>query len=223
MSGPELPDDPLDLDAVDQEIRINELQAALDEKGVVSTNFEENCPPEVREGFLQNILDFENAPISCLFDALVESGIQMPEPATLDDAALRAKLWEVVAALAERSAYLYHTDHLSDRALYELLYRELLREEGPILPPGSGWNQHLDVLGGCSEEDIEIGLRYYDSEETRQRWASDFPDLVIPPHEDPPFDRDRHLPQPPHPRALEDEDADDDADGTDEDGAEFSP
>lgn len=218
MSARELPDDPLDLDAVDQEIRINELQAALDEKGVVSTNFDDNCPPEVREGFLQNILDFENAPISCLFDALQESGIQMPEPEALDDAALHAKLWEVVAALAARSAYLYHTDHLSDRALYELLYHELLREEGPILPPGSGWNQHLDVLGGCSEEDIEIGLRYYDSEETRQHWASDFPDLVIPPHEDPPFDRDRLLPQPPHPRALEH----DDADGTDEDGAGLS-
>ena len=59
---------------------------------------------------------------------------------------------------------------------------------------GSGWVNHIDVIGGGSEEDIEIGLRYYDTEEQRGHWAKDFPDDVIPPHEAPPFDRDRHLP-----------------------------
>jgi hypothetical protein len=63
-----------------------------------------------------------------------------------------------------------------------------------VFPPGSGWRHHIDLIGSGSEEDIQLGLRYYDSEQQRQRWAKDFPDDVIPPHEDPPYDRDRRLP-----------------------------
>jgi len=32
-------------------------------------------------------------------------------------------------------------------------------------------------------------------EKTRHRWLSDFPDNILPEHVDPPFDRDRLLPQ----------------------------
>jgi len=40
---------------------------------------------------------------------------------------------------------------LSDRELYTLLWRDVLREETPMLPdyPGSAW--HLDLLGSGSE------------------------------------------------------------------------
>ncbi len=215
MSASQMPDDPLDLESVDQEIRINELEEALEAKGVTSINVDENCPPEVREGFLERMLDFESAPISCQFDALVESGIRMPEPESLDDAAVHAKLWEIIAALAARDVYLDRTNHLSDRALYERLWSDLLREPGPILPAGSGWNNHIDVIGSGSEEDIEIGLRYYDDDDTRRRWATDFPDDAIPPHEDPPFDRDRLLPQPRYPHMLECDDDEIDEAGSD--------
>ena len=64
-----------------------------------------------------------------------------------------------------------------------------------IMRPGSGWRNYIDLIGSGSEEDIEIGLRYYESEEDRRRWAKEFPKDVIPPHEDPPFDRDRLLPK----------------------------
>ena len=101
----------------------------------------------------------------------------------------------MINSLAGMDTFLCNTNHLSDRQLYEHLWTDTLREETPLMPPGSGWVNHLDMIGGCSEEDIQIGLRYYDDEEHRQQWARDFPGDVIPPHEDPPFDRDRLLPQ----------------------------
>jgi hypothetical protein len=188
------PHDPLGLDNVDREIRINELSEQVRELGMQAMHVSGECPPEVQGGFLSNIIEFDAAPISTQAAELERVGVELPPPETLDDAALSRKLWEVIHALAARSVYLYHTDHLSDRALYEYLWSDGLREQVSVFPPGSGWRTHLDVLGGCGEEDLELTLRYYDTEEQRRDWAEQFPDCVIPPHEDPPYDRDRHLP-----------------------------
>ena len=117
-------------------------------------------------------------------------------PKKLDDAALTAKLWEVIHALARLGTFLENTDHLSDRELYAQLWQESLRESTPCLPPGSGWVCHLDLVGSGSDEDSDLYLRYYADERTREHWRGDFPEPEIPPHEDPPFDRDRLLPRP---------------------------
>ncbi len=61
------------------------------------------------------------------------------------------------------------------------------------IDPYSAW--HIDILGSGSEADNDLWLKHYADEETRQHWLKDFPDDEIPPHEDPPYDRDRHLPQ----------------------------
>ena len=156
MASSDLPRDPLDLDPVDRAIRINELEERLDEMGVESMQVSDDCPPGVQEQFLSSVLDYESAPISCQFDRLVQDGVELPRPETLDDAALHAKLWEVVRALAKRDVYIEHTDHLSDRELYERLWSDSLRENVPIMPAGSGWINHIDILGGCSEEDIKL-------------------------------------------------------------------
>jgi hypothetical protein len=39
-------------------------------------------------------------------------------------------------------------------------------------------------------------MKYYADEQWRRRWQEDFPDFTMPDHEDPPYDRDRLLPQP---------------------------
>lgn len=192
---PPPPDDPLDLEAADLEVRINELSERVKDIGMSSFHMSDDCPPDLHEQFLRNVLDYESAPVSSHFQQLIEAGIDLPAPDSLDDAALHAKLWEVINALASREVFLSRTDHMSDRQLYEHLWTDTLREEGHMMPPGSGWVCDLDMLGSCSEEDLQNNLRYYDDEETRRRWAKDFPSDVIPPHEDPPYDRDKTLPR----------------------------
>ncbi|NLT32674.1 MAG: hypothetical protein GXX81_04470 [Acidobacteria bacterium] len=131
-----------------------------------------------------------------LFDLLEEGGVTLPAPETLDDGALYAKLWEVIRAMALLGHYLSSTDHLSDRELYERLWSEILREPACIPPVGSRAACQIDILGGGSDEDFKIRMKYYADEFERESWASDDPDDEIPPHEDLPYDRDRLLPQP---------------------------
>ena len=137
----------------------------------------------------------DDGPFTTDFDKLIQRGVQLPEPAALDDEALTAKLWEVINALAMLRTFLERTDHLSDRELYEFLWTSGLREETPIEPLDATEAFHLDVLGGCSDEDLRLNLKYYADEEHRRQWAHDWPDDPLPEHEEPPFDRDRFLPR----------------------------
>ena len=138
----------------------------------------------------------DDGPFTTDFDKLIQRGLQLPEPGVLDDVALTAKLWEVINALAMLRTFLERTDHLSDRELYEFLWNRGLRGETPIEPLDVTEAFHLDVLGGCSDEDLRLNLKYYADEDERRDWAKDWPDDPMPDHEDLPFDRDRHLPQP---------------------------
>ncbi len=52
----------------------------------------------------------------------------------------------------------------------------------------------IDLIGGCSEQDIGTYLTYYADEETREQWSKDFPDDPMPEKKAKPFDRDRFLP-----------------------------
>lgn len=192
-------DDPNDLERIDQEIRINELKETLREStdGEMVEFTAEDCPPEIQEQFWQSVLAWEQAPDTSNFQQLADDGIELPAPSELSDELLPATLRKVIEALARRNVYLENTNHLSDRELYTYLWEESLREVIKDLPPGVGWHQHIDILGGCSEEDIELHLKHYADEEERQDWLARYPDYAMPEHVDPPFDRDRHLPKPP--------------------------
>jgi hypothetical protein len=205
-------DDPFDLDDVDRQIRINELTEQVNALGAAAGSVSPDCPPEVHEGFLSNIITFEKAPLAAHFDRLAAEGVDLPHPDSLDDAALTAKLWEVIHALAAMDTFLDRTNHLSDRELYGDLWHSVLRDEYQVMPRGCGFVWVLDILGGCSEEDIENSLRYYDSEESRRHWAEEFPDYIMPPHVDPPYDRDRHLPKSGIDDPFPDHDGDDGSD-----------
>lgn len=182
---------------VDQVIRINELrESAREAAGGEMTSWEsDDMPPEVAEGFWKNVLDYEQAPETCHFKQLLERGVDLPAPSDLRDAALTDMLWRVIHELAAIDVYMYHTDHLSDRELYTLLHEDLLWEACPDLPPGTGWRCHLDILGGCSEEDIYLSHKFYADDEQREYWQSQYPEDEMPDHVDPPYDRDRHLPK----------------------------
>ena len=155
-----------------------------------------DCSAEVHEQFQKNVEAFEQAKWSQPFQVLVESGISLPPPDELADAELNAKLWEIINALALMGDYLEHTDHLSDRELYILLWGDVLLEEMVIQSPTVTLVCHIDLIGSGSEEDNNIYLKYYADEDDRALWVKEFPDEPVPGRELLPFDRDRQLPKP---------------------------
>ncbi|MBN8597120.1 MAG: hypothetical protein J0L78_05545 [Planctomycetes bacterium] len=220
---------------IDQEIRINELNEQARELGLTSFEKAPDIPPDIEEAFLASMIEYETAPISCPFEALETEGVQLPPAEDLGEIELNRKLWQVINTLAERNTFVTHTDHLSDRELYDHLWTDSLREMGPVLvkpvkrigkrPKNPGWVQFIDPIGSGSEADTLIWLRYYAKQEDRDRWADQFPDDPMPPQEKPKYDRDRLLPKAPFPfgpRAEGDEsevgseaDETDPSDGTD--------
>jgi hypothetical protein len=194
----EQPDLSRKLEKVDRRIRIERLKKEAEEisggEMVASGSHQDDDSPVVEE-FWERAVDFEKAPRGTHFAQLHKAGVALPLVDSLTDAELHDKLWEVINKLEELRTFLYHTDHLSDRELYALLWDDLLREETVIMPPNPDSACHLDIIGSGSEEDVQIGLKYYDDEEERAHWHESFPEDLIPDHEDPPYDRDRHLPK----------------------------
>ncbi|HVF21938.1 MAG TPA: hypothetical protein VM941_02635, partial [Pyrinomonadaceae bacterium] len=157
----------------------------------------ESMPADMEEEFLRHVLEYESAEPISLLKLLINSGLEVPAPNELDDETLSSKLKEIVDRMASLGAYLMHTNHLSDRALYEYLYHDGLREEAVLFPENPSYAYMIDLTGSGSEEDNQIYLRYYADEKYRREWANDWPDDTVPEHEDAPFDRDRFLPQSP--------------------------
>ncbi len=194
-------------DPIEQYLRIADMKAELQEHGAMAMGMAEDIDQGLEEAFLESVLAYENAEQVPFRVLLERDGVALPAPDELNDEELSAKLEEVIQAMAKRHAFLERTNHLNDCELYKHLVETSLEETMPDLPPSDDHgNWHFDILGGCSEDDIQISLRYYDDEESRAHWAESFPEDVIPPHEDPPYDRDRHLPKPtPPPNPYDDE------------------
>jgi hypothetical protein len=186
---------PADDRVSDQHERIERLKAqaaAIDERMVVYES--DSLTPDVREQFWRNVVELETAETTDLVKELTAIGVPLPEPDGLDDDALHAALWNTIHALARLGVFLDQTDHLNDRELYTHLLRDQLPQEMPELDMDGSW-WHIDILGGGSCEDVSLYLKYYADEATRERWRNDFPDDVVPDHEQPPYERDRHLPR----------------------------
>ena len=156
----------------------------------------DELPAEQRKQFWRRVMDFENAPMMTDFERLADAGVELPDPGTVNDEQVTAKLWEVIHGLAAIRTFLRETDHLSDSELYEVLWRRVLREANPIIADDDDSVWHVGLLGSGDETDTHLYLKYYADERERQQWLVDFPDDVMPAHEDPPFNRDCLLPQP---------------------------
>ncbi len=155
----------------------------------------DECPPELSAQFHLNVAAYEQAPWTTQAQLLEEAGVDLPPPESMDDRQLTAKLSEVIEALARLRVFLSQTDHLSDRQLYDLLWRDVLREAVKDMPLNESPAWYLDMLGSGSEEDIHLHLKHYADEDERRHWLASFPGDSIPDREEPPYDRDRHLPK----------------------------
>ena len=178
----------------------NEIEALKRRAEELSGHMEigalDDCPAEVEEAFWKHVVDYEEAPWTTHFRQLESAGVLLPEPDSLNDEELTDKLWEVIQKLALLHVFVDQTNHLSDRELYTFLWAGALRDETKALPLAANSAYHIEPLGGCSEEDMQLYLKYYADEDWRRQWHKDWPNDPIPAHEDPPYDRDRLLPKP---------------------------
>jgi len=182
----------------DREKRIEELKRRAKEIAGVEMKTGEivPSPPEVQEGFWKHVVEYEEAPWTTHFQQLERAGLSLPAPETLNDQEVTAKLWEVINKMAQMRIFLEDTDHLSDRELYTTLWSDELRQETKDILLDQDSACHYQLLSGGSDEDNQLYLKYFADEKWREWWHKDFPDDPMPDHEDPPFDRDRLLPQP---------------------------
>jgi len=188
-----------DSERVEQVFRIEALKGEIEEAvhgQCVISDASEDCAPEVAEQFFKHVLDFEHAEMVRHRELLARHSVALPPEDELSDEELALKLIEVIHTLAKLRTYLYATNHLSDRELYRRLVEETLEGLTYDFASDDPANCHIDLSNGCDED---IYLRYYADEDTREHWLHEFPDTVMPPHEEPPYDRDRHLPVPPEP------------------------
>jgi hypothetical protein len=183
-------------DEPNQEIRIQKMREEIERLGGIF-GVDSEMPADLEEEFLKQVLEYEHAQPITLFRLLQNAGFELPQADSLDDEMLTVKLVELVTRMASLGAYLVNTNHLSDRQLYQYLYDEGLREEAMLFPENPGYAYMLDLTGSGSDEDMQIYLKYYADKDFRERWAKDWPKDPMPPHEEPPFDRDAKLPKSP--------------------------
>jgi len=117
--------------------------------------------------YLELMLAWEQAPVLPI-SRWFSPELDLPHPAALDDDRIRQLLWETIHRLDEQRIALAYTDHLSDRQLYCVLYRDILPAAEKKLERRAGY-----LYWFCldQEDDPETWLRYYASEPQRQRWA----------------------------------------------------
>lgn len=153
----------------------------------------DDLPPDTAEHFLRHVVACETAPTTTDFDRLTADGVPLPPPVDVPDRAIGVALWRVIFGLARHRVFLSGTNHLDDRDLYAVLWHSLLREEVTVMPDGDEGAWHVDVPG--EDPESTIFLTYYASEQDREQWQKDFPDVVMPARTPPPHDRDDDLPR----------------------------
>ncbi|UCF38645.1 MAG: hypothetical protein JSU96_07360 [Acidobacteriota bacterium] len=185
-----------ELEVLSQAERIERLRSRADElaDGKMINWTAEDAPPDMMEQFWRNVVRAEEEEQGVVPKKVLPP-LNFPNPAELTDEEVHRALWNAINELAERRFFLEQTDHLSDRELLEKICTEDTREwSTEVVPQNSAI--HWDMLGGWSEEDIELYLRFYADDLTRSDWAWEWPDDEMPEKEEPPYQRDDRLPKP---------------------------
>jgi hypothetical protein len=141
-------------------------------------------PTEDENEFLTQMLAWERAPVLPIC-RWFQPELVLPPPDRLTDDELAQRLADAIERLYDQRIVLDCTDHLSDRQLYALIYRDILpSHEKKIDLPKNFLHWHcVDV-----ENEPEVWLTYYASDEERDAWA-DETGLPLPPQLPPPYPR----------------------------------
>ena len=184
---------PAELAEIERRLNINRLKNEAGELagGQMTGSESSEASSEITEQFWENVVAFERAPLVTMHRKLAKAGLEMPADDQLSDADLTTKLWQIIEWMAQENTVLENTNHLSDRELYVWLRDDWFHDADADMP---GMTCHTSPIGSYGPEDMVIYHRYYADESARARWLQDFPGDEMPPHEDPPFDRDQWLP-----------------------------
>ena len=132
--------------------------------------------------FLQSMLEWERAPNLPICDWF-QPRLDLPHPDDIDDVRLKELLFRVVGQLFEKHIVLDFTDHLSDRQLYCLVYRDILPSHEKMLQRRDSY-LHWDCAN--TDGDPDVWLKYYASDAERQIWAretgGELPEVGEPPY-----------------------------------------
>lgn len=160
----------------------DELEPYLDESVELMNSRRLTTP--VENEFLASLLAWERAPVLPL-SRWFQPELVLPHPDQLGNEELSRILTETIQRLYEQRIILDFTEHLSDRQLYTLIFRDILPSpEKKVDLPKNFLHWHcLD-----DEGEPETWLRYYASPEERRAWASET-GQPLPPSEPPPFPR----------------------------------
>jgi hypothetical protein len=141
-------------------------------------------PTRLENEYLASMLAWERAPVLPI-SRWFQPELVLPHPDQLDPAQLHRVLWETIQALHQQQIVLDFTDHLSDRELYCVIYRDILPSLEKKLERSNTflhW-QCLDV-----NRDPDIWLRHYATRQERAAWVEEVGG-ELPAHEPPPYPR----------------------------------
>lgn len=142
-------------------------------------------PTPVENEFLESMLAWERAPVLPIA-RWFEPELKLPPPEELSDEELHDRLWRVIHQLYSRRIVLDFTDHLSDRELYVLIFRDILPSQEKRIDARRHY-LHWDCADVST--DPETWLRYYATNEERQCWVESTT-CELPPPSVPPYPRE---------------------------------
>jgi hypothetical protein len=170
--------DEVDLMLANARLR-DELEPYRDESIDPSIN---RMPLRAENEYLASILAWERAPALPIASWFTPP-LELPAPDSLNDAELEVVLAQTVERLYSKRVVLRFTDHLSDRELYTIVYRDILPCcEKKVDIPGKNLEWH------CAQ-DSETWLRYYANAIERRRFQEEH-EVGMPPSETPKNKRD---------------------------------
>jgi len=116
--------------------------------------------------YLASMLAWERAPALPIANWF-SPAMELPAPSSLDDETLSQVLGQTIARLYSQKVVLRFTDHLSDRELYRIVYRDILPCcEKKVEVPGK-------FLEWRCIEDNDTWLRYYADAIERRRFQEE--------------------------------------------------